>query len=434
MGCVDRGLLGVVSVMSALRSALGVLVAGAMLTGAGWARAEGPPLPSPLRADQVVAFAKEHRAEIVASRAKANALAETPKVVSSLPDPMVMVSVDHLPFNFMGIDASIAVQQDFPLSGLLGKKRLSAAAEANAALSDVKRVELDVELEAVVAYLMVAERERMAAVIDEQIGTARQIVEATLARLETGSGSAADVVRARLDVARLEGERKALDAETEGARSKLNAVLGRTPTSVVPTTSFAAPTGEPAPLPTLIATASEKRPELATMKFAADKAQADVDVMQAMYKPMAFVRVGVARTMLEGSGMMLMIGVSVPIWREKLSAGVAEAKSMSAMVDAETAAMRKMIEGEVGAARGNVVAAKIRYETTRDRIVPIARQSVTLTLSQYATGGAQLVSVLDTLQMLRMAQMELVVNEVRVGVAWARLGRALGVVKIGGAS
>ncbi|MGZ5969502.1 MAG: TolC family protein [Polyangiales bacterium] len=415
--------------MSILRA---VLVGGVVLAYAGLARAEASsPLPAPLRADQVVAFAKEHRSEIVASRAKASALAETPKVVSALPDPMVMVSVDHLPFSFMGVDATIAVQQYCPLSGVLGKTRLSAAAEANAALSDVKRVELDVELEAVVAYLMVAERERMAAVIDDQIGTAKQIVEATLARLETGSGSAAEVVRARLDVARLEGERKALDAETVGARSMLNAVLGRPATSAVPITSFAAPTGEPAPLPTLIATASEKRPELATLKFASEKAQADIDVMKAMYKPMAFVRLGVARTMEEGNGLMLMIGVTVPIWREKLAAGVSEAKSMSLMVDAETAAARKMIEGEVGSARGDVVAAKIRFETTRDRIVPIARQSVTLTLSQYATGGAQLVAVLDTLQMLRMAQMEQVVNEVRLGVAWARLGRAMGVIKIG---
>jgi outer membrane protein TolC len=317
---------------------------------------------------------------------------------------------------------------------VLGKKRLAAAAEAKGAAADVKRVELVVELEAVVAYLMVAERDRMAAVLEDQIGASKQVVEATLAKLEGGTGNAAEVVRARLDVARLEGERKAIEAEATGARSMLTAVLGRPVDAAVPATSFTLPPTEPAPLPKLVAAAIDARPELAVMKHASEKANAEIDVMKAMYTPMAFVRVGAARTMEAGNGVMLMVGFTVPIWREKLAAGVNEAKGMSAMVDAETAAMRKMIEGEVGSARGELVAAKIRFETTRDKIVPVARQALSLTLSQYATGTTPLVSVLDALQMLRMAQMELVVNEVRVGVAWARLGRAMGKVRVGGES
>ena len=50
--------------------------------------------------------------------------------------------------------------------------------------------------------------------------------------------------------------------------------------------------------------------------------------MRSMYKPMAMVRVGRASTMAEGPGAMLMIGVSVPIWRERLRSGVAEAKAI----------------------------------------------------------------------------------------------------------
>ena len=153
--------------------------------------------------------------------------------------------------------------------------------------------------------------------------------------------------------------------------------------------------------------------------------------MQAMYKPMAFVRTGPSYTMDAGAGVMLMIGVSVPIWREKLGAGVTEAKQMASMVDAETSAMRKMIEGEVSGARGTVVADKIRFETTRDKLVPISRQALSLTLASYASGQVPLVSVLDALTMLRMTRMDEVGSEIRLAVAWARLGRVLGVVKVG---
>lgn len=388
-------------------------------------------LPSPLRADDVLAWTRAHRPEITAARAKAGAAAQVPKVVSALPDPMVMASLDHLPFNLMGVDASLMVQQEFPLSGVLGKKADAAQADAKAQAADVARVALDVELEAVVAYLMLVEREWMADVLREQIGTAKQIVEATLARLEGGSGSAADVVRARLDVARLEGELKAVEAEIAAARGMLNAALARPVDASVPRTAFVAPLVEPPPLPKLVATAIDRRPELVVLRHQADKAQAQVGVMDAMYKPMAFVRAGGATAMPMGPGVMLMVGVSVPIWREKLSAGVSEAKQMASMVDAETAAMRKMIEGQVATARGAVVASRIRYDTAHDKLVPIAKQALALTLPAYATGQMPLVSVLESLQTLRMAQMESVVTEVRLAVAWARLGRTTGVVRVG---
>ncbi len=387
-------------------------------------------LPSPLRPDDVVVWAKTHRAELTAATAKTNALNEAPKVVSALPDPMVMVSLDHLPFKMMGADASLLLQQDFPLSGVLGKKKASAEADARAAGADVERVALDVAAEALIAYLMVVERERMQTVLDEQIATAKDIVEATLARLEGGSGSAGDIVRARLDVARLTGERSAVDAELVAARSMLNAALARPIAAVVPPTSLTIPTTDPPDATKLVAIAIAKRPELAVMKHRFEKASADVAVMNAMYNPMAFVRTGPSYTMNEGPGVMLMVGVSLPIWREKLGAGVAEATHMSSMVDAETAAMRTMIEGQVASARGGVVAARIRFETTRDKLVPIARQAVSLQLASYATGQVPLVSVLDALAMLRMTRMEQVVSEVRLGAAWVKLGRAVGVVRI----
>jgi len=389
------------------------------------------PLPSPLRPDDVVVWARDHRAEIAAAKAKAGALAQTPKVVSALPDPMVMASVDHLPVNLMGVDASIVVQQDFPLSGVLGKKKLSAEAGAKAATADVARVALEVEVEALVAYLMVVEAERMLVVLDEQIATAKQIVEATLARLESGAGSAAEVVRARLDVARLEGEHKAVTAELVAKKNMLNAALAREPDAAVPPTSLVLPKSDPPAVSQLADIAIAKRPELSVMRFKAEKASADIEVMQSMYKPMAFIRTGPSYTMDAGAGVMLMLGVSVPIWREKLGAGVSEAKQMASMVEAETSAMRKMIEGEVSGARGAVVADKIRFETTRDKLVPISRQAVSLTLASYASGQVPLVSVLDALTMLRMTRMDEVGSEIRLAVAWARLGRVLGVVKVG---
>ncbi|HVY44873.1 MAG TPA: TolC family protein [Minicystis sp.] len=410
---------------------LGALGVAASLGAPRLAFAQDAALPNPLRPDQVVAYARSHRAEITAARARAQAAAQVPKTVTALPDPMVMVSLDHLPFKLDGADVSLAVQQDFPLSGVLGARGRAAEAEARATVADARTVSLNVEYEALKAYLMLVELQRMSSIVDEQFAVAQQIEAATRARLSGAEGAAVDVVRARLDVVRLGGERRAIAAELRSAAAMLDAALGRPVDGVVPATDLAVPTNEPPALASLVNQAIARRPEVLAMRERVGRAGAEVDAMRSMYNPMAFVRLGPAYTMADGPGVMFMVGVSVPIWREKLGAGVAEANAMVGMANADVAAMRRMVEGEVGSARETVVAAKIRLQTIHGELVPLARQSVQLSLASYGGGQLPLVSVLDAVNAFRGARMEEVVAEVKLASAWARLGRAVGIVKVG---
>jgi outer membrane protein TolC len=393
------------------------------------ARAED--LPSPLKPEAVLKYAAEHRAEITAAKARAAAAAEVPKQVRALPDPMVMASVDHLPIKLDGINASFVVQQEFPLSGVLGARERAADADAKAATAQVDTTRLDVEHQALAAYLMVVEAQRMAAVLDDQVAIAKQVVTVAQARLAATEPAGADVLRAQLDVARLEGERTALDADLKGAASMLEAALGRPVKGEPPTCELTLPAADPPALAELVKKAVEQRPELSAMKASVAKANAEVDVMKSMYAPMAFVRAGGAYTMTDGPGFMLMVGVSIPLWREKLGAGVAEANSMVTMADSDVSAMTKMVEGEVGAARQGVIAARTRLTTVRDKVLPLSRSVLSLTIATYAAGQVPLVSVLDAAKAIRDARMDEVTAEVKAAAAWARLGRAIGVAKLG---
>ncbi len=391
-----------------------------------------PPLPSPLHVDDALAYARQHRAEIESAKSKAAAAEKTPAVVSGLPDPMVMGSIDHLPFKgAMGADWSVMVQQEFPLSGILGAHRRAAEADAKAVASNVSTVSLDVELESLTAFLMRVEIDRMGTVVDEQVTISLQVLGVTRARLAGGEGSAAEVIRAEADVARLEGQRKQLDAEAVGANAMLNAALARPTAGALPPLEMTLPIAEPPPVAKLVALALERRPELATMKSYAVAANEKVSVMDAMYTPMAFARAGIAYRMDTGYGGMLLFGISIPLWREKLAAGVDEAKSMVAMADADVAAMAKMIEGDVAVARARVMAARVRVATSHDKVVPLSKKAVELTVINYASGESSLVAVLDATRMLREARMEEIAAELATARAWAALGRAIGAVKLG---
>ncbi len=383
------------------------------------------PLPSPLRVEDVVRLARDRRAEIVAARAGTRAAAQRPAIASALEDPMVSPSIDHLPFMLEGADVSFTIEQRFPLSGLRTHRRQAAEAGVDRARAEAARTTLDVSLEAVSAFYMLHERRQSAAVLDEQLSLARQIVGAANARYAGGTGPQADVLRAEVEVARLDGLARGLRGEIRAAEAMLNVSLGRDADAMVPELAAGASV-QPVPAWPAVKAAFTERPELAAGRADIARANADVLVMRDMYKPMAMVRTGPSYTMTDGKGMMLMVGVSLPIWRSRLRAGVAEAEAMRDMAAAELQAMQRMVEGQAAVALNQVDAAQARHLALRDDVLPRARNVIDPALAAYAAGGLPLVSVLEAVQALWAAESDLIESEVTLGLARARLGRALG--------
>jgi outer membrane protein TolC len=383
-------------------------------------------LPTPLRAADAVRLAKQHRPEVVAARARARAAAERPAIVSALDDPEVFPSIDHLPFMGGGADVSFTVEQRFPLSRIRSHRERAAQAGARRELAEIDRAGLDVELEAAAAFWMLAELRERAKLLDDQRALADQMAAAATARFSTSAGMQADVLRAQLEVDRLAGEQRAIAAELRAAEAMLDTSLARPADAPIPELDLSVSEAEPPAAATIASTAITRRPELRAGNAEIARAEAEVSVMQSMYAPMAMVRTGPSYTMADGSGWMVMIGVSIPLWRGKLRAGVNEARAMVDMTSADLDAMRRMIAGQAIAARERVAAARARYLALRDNIVPRARQAIGPTLAAYAASQTPLVSAIEAAQALWDAQRELAMARAELGLAWARLYRTTG--------
>jgi len=390
-------------------------------------------LPTPLTLDDVARIARENRSEIAALSARAEALAERPAIVGALEDPMLSPAIDHYPFEMMEgeengrrYDWSIAVEQRFPLSGVLGHRRRAARAEAERANAAVAGGRLDVSLAAQRAFFMVHERRQMALVIEEQLSLAQQLVSAASARYGNGTGMQADVLRAEVEVARAQATQQSLVAQLRAAEAMLNVNLGRPPELRIPALDYAVRRDEPLASSAVSAQALNKRPELQAGAAEVERALAETEVMRSMYLPMATVRVGRASTMADGPGAMIMVGVSVPIWRKRLRAGVAEAKAMERMASADLQAMQIMVAGEAVESREMVSAARTQVTMFEDQIVPRARSAVDASLAGYRAGQSTLVSVIEVSRALWDARAELVMAETALSEAWAKLARASG--------
>ena len=343
-----------------------------------------------------------------------------------------MGGLEHLPLSLMGANYSVQLQQDFPLSAVRGRREEVALREAEASRAKTAVASLDVEAAAARSFLMLVEAQRMQVVVSGLKKVATQIHSAVQARVSTGQGSLGESVRAEVEVARLQGELEALEREVAGAWAMAEASMGHaTAGATIPLAVLQTPTQNPQEVSALLSTAIELRPELAQMRAMREAARANIGVMGSMYFPMAFVRVGAAHTMSDGPGAMAMAGLTLPLWREKLGAGVAEARAMDAMAAAELDAMQTMIAGEVGAGRERVLGARARYLATRDRVAPLSRQAVELALNSYMAGQQPLVSVLDALRTQGDVQMSSVRAEVQLALAWVELSRATGKIGVG---
>jgi len=402
------------------------LVVPLMLLASGRSAAQTPPvLPSPLGLADVVRIAGERRDEIQAANARIRAGEARPAIVSALEDPMISPSIDHLPFMLNGADVSMSIEQQIPLSGVRRHRRASALADVDRFRADARRTILDVGVQAADAFLMLQERRRTAALLDEQLTFARDVVTAANARYASGTAPQADVLRAEVEVARLEATAAAIGSEVRGAEAMLNTSLALEADEPVP---VLAPLvlSQPVPSWAVIKTALTARPELAAVQAEIARGDAEVEVMRDMFRPMALIRTGPSYTMGDGKGWMAMVGLTLPIWRGKLRAGVAEAQAMRAMSEAELRAMTRMVEGDAAVAVHQVRAARDRQAALQHEVLPRARMAIEPAVAGYTSGQLPLVSVIEAVQALWLVQSDLIAADTALGLAWARLGRAIG--------
>ena len=403
-----------------------LLIAAWMLTSPRPAVAQtAPVLPSPLRLGDVLRLASERRDEIEAARARTRAGEARPTIVSAFADPMISPSLDHLPFMLGGADVSFTVEQQVPLSGIRAHRRAAALADVDRLRAEASRTTLDVGLQAVNAFLMVQERRRSESLVAEQLAFARDVVSAATARYASGTAPQSDVLRAEVEVARLAAVARALISEVRAAEVMLSTSLALEADSPVPPLVSLAVVEPPPSWPVIKATLAS-RPELTAGRAEIARAAADVQVMQDMFRPMATIRTGPSYTMTDGTGWMAMVGLSLPIWRGKLRAGVAEAQAMRAMSEADLRAMTRMIEGEAAVALSQLQAARDRQGALTSDVLPRARLAINPAVAGYTSGQLPLVSVIEAVQALWLVQADLIAADTELGLAWARLGRAIG--------
>ena len=185
---------------------------------------------SPL--DSLVARAVDVSPLVAAATARADAAAARVAPAGARPDPMLMAGVQNLPAGNPGFAdfmtmKMIGVSQTIPFPGKLSARVSVAEEELAAARAEVLGARRSVARQVRLLYYDLAFATRALDVVTRTQGLVSAMIPVTEGRYASGSGSQSEILRVRIETARLADEAAVLTEEKRATLAELNTLLGR---------------------------------------------------------------------------------------------------------------------------------------------------------------------------------------------------------------
>ena len=324
----------------------------------------------------------------------------------------------------------IQVMQMVPFPGKLGLAGRVAAERAEGQRARGAEVAWDTRARAAMNFYEIYRMDRSIAVAGETLRLLRDLGATARTMYGVGQGRQADVLRAQVEVARMDEELTRMRTERVAAAARLNAMLDRRSDQAVGSVVLPQfPESLPA-LDVLIAEAEANRPMVRAGE--ADVRSADAGMRLARREIWPDLTLGAQygqRPMPEGTDHMisLMVGVTVPVFAGSRQLAMRrEAEAMRLMAVADLEGMRADTRGRVAELYAAVQRSRRLAELYRGTILPQSRATVTSSLSSYRVGGVDFMTLLDNQMTVNRFRQELYQLEAEEGQALAELEMLLG--------
>ena len=373
-----------------------------------WADADAPQ-GDVLHADALVVQVLEQNRGLAALQAAVREAAARQSRAGVLSDPEL--SWDTAPRTYGSrIDQgqNIRVSQRIPWPGRLGQQQARAGHERRARLHrlDVARLEVETLTRTVWAEWFFVHR---ALEINEEnlavLGDLRATVET---RYAAGDARQQDVLRVEQERSRLEHQRIGYQRQQRSIRAQINALLHRPAQAELPP-----PVHDVAvePLPALPGSLDEllqPHPQLERMRSRVAAEDTAVELARLDAYPDLNVRAGY-NSLWRDADLRWTVGISftIPLDQRKRRAAVDEAQAgrirSRMQLDEEQARLQEQVVSAHAAAEESLHVINLY----RDRLLPLARETVSASLADYRSGSGAFLNVIDAEQERLRAELEL---------------------------
>jgi cobalt-zinc-cadmium efflux system outer membrane protein len=343
----------------------------------------------------------------------------------ALPDPMLGVGITNLPVADPGFEgpmtmAMVGVGQLFPYPGKLDLRRRVAEAELAASNARLDAARWAVEQEVKNAYYELAYLDQALGVVRNNETLLTNFIRVTEARYGVGTGGQQDILKARVESARLAEEAVMLSEQRRAALARLNAALDRssdTPVEQprVPTRVARAAVAENpseirfasatlgaralnSPLPSLTEmqeTAVRESPMLRAHQAMIAAQAAQLDLLGKAHLPDFNVSLQYGQSG-EGGLVSAMVSVPVPLRKARVQdAQVKEAQAQLSALQAEHHAKANELRAEVAAAYAALEKDRAQLGLFAKSIIPQGRASLESATAGFQVGRNDFLTLLD---------------------------------------
>jgi len=409
------------------------LAAAARARGSGTRR---PELDEDASLDDCLVYAALSNPGLEAAFQRFRAAIEKLPQARALPDPRLTYGyfLAEVETRVGAQEQQIGLAQTFPWFGKLADRRDAAARAALAERRrfEAARLELDHRVES--AYNGLYFLRRSIEITKENLELLQQFERIARARYRVAAAGHPDVIRIQLELARTEDRIRQLEELRAPSVARLNAALDRPADAPAPWPSTLRRRVTDADMDTLFARLRHSNPRLQALDAETKRERIAGEI--ARKEGLPDFTLGLTYTDVDGrsfsipgdedDALLASVSINLPIWRERVRAGVREARARQRAAAGDRAEATQRLAFELRQALFEHRDARRRVELHRDTLIPKATESLQASLASFARGTTDFLDLIDIDRSLLELQLELERAAVDRATSYRRLETLVG--------
>jgi outer membrane protein TolC len=331
------------------------------------------------------------------------AIEEVPQA-KALPDPQLQYGY-YTRQSDMQMNQMVGVMQMFPWFGKIDARTEQAMKNAEAAQQKYQAARLALFKEVKEGFYEYVYLAKATEIAMENLELLRHFEEVARTKYIAAQAGQPDVIRAQVELARIEYALSSLEQLREPTVSKLRKSL-----TLPEDTNLPWPKGEEFNAATLgyeqlVYLLRQKNPELLGLNFDVMAAKSRIELAKKNFYP--DIGVGIEWTEFERSGEMsgrdsvaLMFQINLPLWRDSYSAGQRQAQAMAMSVEKEKIDTENSLLAKAAQSYYDYNDSIRRIQLYRDTLIPKVEELLQASETAYKAGTIDFLSLIDSQRML----------------------------------
>ncbi|MCX6566796.1 MAG: TolC family protein [Candidatus Aminicenantes bacterium] len=365
-------------------------------------------IPAELSLSRAVETALAGHPDILLAREEVKAASARRMQMEARPDPLLSVGTAGIPWTLKSgeveTEYSLGMEQAFEFPGRRTARVEIARHDEDAASLEIERIGLLLTAKVKKAYYRAILADRTLQATESLSGLLDRFLEAMTIRFESGDAAYGDILRTRIEKARLQNRLIEARRERDASRAELLLLLGIPTENQVRLTDDLTFRPFESSLGQILESAITNRPSMRLARLRESRAAVEIRLASLAGKPDFEAGLFIPSKNIRGWGFSL--GLSLPLSKVRAEGLRAEAAAAREKGLIQTSALVRRLTVLIGTAHANARAAEEQVKVFEQKLLAEIEAEIDNGLEQYRLGRIEAYALLDLFRSLSEARIE----------------------------